>query len=166
MQTYKSIWNALTDVPFEQNWIAAAGVRTRFAHAGQRGRPVVLMLHGTAGSWENFAENLGPLAKHFDCYAIDMIGCGFSDKPDLPYETPVYARHARDFLDAIGVERAHVIGCSLGGWVGARLAVTYPERVASLTMLSAAGYLSGASNMARWFCSRSISYMPQSLPRL
>jgi 2-hydroxy-6-oxonona-2,4-dienedioate hydrolase len=53
-------------------------------------KPVVIMLHGTAGSWEGFAENLGPLSEHFDCYAIDMIGCGYTDKPDMPYETSVY----------------------------------------------------------------------------
>lgn len=149
MEDYKSIWTALVDVPFRQGWLDAGGIRTRYAHAGTPGRPVVLMLHGTAGSWENFARNLGPLSKHFDCYSIDMIGCGYSDKPDVPYETHVYARHAKDFLDAIEADKAHLVGCSLGGWVAARFAITHPERIASLTMVSAAGYLSNASNMAR-----------------
>ncbi len=149
MDKYKSIWNALVDTPFEQNWIDAGGIRTRYAHAGTRGRPVVLMLHGTAGSWENFAENLGPLSKHFDCYSIDMVGCGYSDKPDVAYETPVYAQHAKDFLDAIGVARAHLVGCSLGGWVAARFALDYPDRLASIAMVSAAGYQSDTENMAR-----------------
>lgn len=149
MEDYKSIWTELVDVPFQQGWLDAGGIRTRYAHAGERGRPVVLMLHGTAGSWENFARNIGPLSREYDCYSIDMVGCGYSDKPDVPYETTVYAKHAKDFLDAIGAERAHLIGCSLGGWVAARLAVTWPERLASLTMVSAAGYLSDSANMSR-----------------
>jgi 2-hydroxy-6-oxonona-2,4-dienedioate hydrolase len=149
MEDYKSIWTALVDVEFEQRWIDVDGIRTRYARAGNAGRPVVLMLHGTAGSWENFSRNMGALSKHFDCYSIDMIGCGYSDKPDVPYETAVYAAHAKGFLDAIGVEQAHLVGCSLGGWVAARLAITYPDRVASLTMVSAAGYQSDLSNMSR-----------------
>ncbi len=107
------------------------------------------MLHGTAGSWENFAENVGPLSKDFDCYAIDMIGCGYTDKPDVDYETPVYAKHAKDFLDAMKLGKAHLVGCSLGGWVAARFAVMYPEAVASITFLSAAGYHSDTANMSR-----------------
>lgn len=60
MNNYRSIWTALIDVPFEQSWISVKNIRTRYAHAGQKGKPVVIMLHGTAGSWEGFAENLGP----------------------------------------------------------------------------------------------------------
>lgn len=149
MRPYRSIWTALIDVPFTQAWVDVQGIKTRYAHAGTPGKPVVVMLHGTAGSWEGFAENLGPLAQHFDCYAIDMIGCGYTDKPDTPYETTVYAEHVKHFLDALHIEQAHLIGCSLGSWVAARLALVHPERVASLTMLSAAGYFANASNMNR-----------------
>jgi len=149
MKNFRSIWTALIDVPFTQGWADVKGVKTRYAHAGTPGKPVVLMLHGTAGSWEGFAENLGPLAKHFDCYAIDMIGCGYTDKPDVPYETAFYGEHAKNFMDTMGIEKANLIGCSLGSWVAARMALNYPDRVASITMLSAAGYFANASNMNR-----------------
>ncbi|MES1976406.1 MAG: alpha/beta hydrolase [Pseudomonadota bacterium] len=149
MENYRSIWTALIDVPFQQSWVHAKGIKTRYAHAGQSGKPVVIMLHGTAGSWEGFAENLGPLAQHFDCYAIDMVGCGYSDKPDTPYETSVYAEHVRDFMDAMQIQQASFIGCSLGSWVAARVALNYPTRVQTITLLSAAGYFANASNMNR-----------------
>lgn len=149
MKPYRSIWTALIDVPFTQGWVDVNGIKTRYAHAGTIGKPAVVMLHGTAGSWEGFAENLGPLAQHFDCYAIDMVGCGYSDKPDTPYETAVYAEHVKGFMDALGIQQGHLIGCSLGSWVAARIALLYPERVGSLTMLSAAGYFANASNMNR-----------------
>jgi pimeloyl-ACP methyl ester carboxylesterase len=137
------------DVPFEQAWVDADGIRTRYARAGERGKPVVIMLHGTAGSWEGFARNLGPLAEHFECYAIDMVGTGYTDKPDVPYETTTYADHVGKFMDALGIARAHVIGCSLGSWVAARLALMQPKKVATICLLSAAGYFANESNMQR-----------------
>lgn len=146
---HQSIWMALMNVPFQQAWVDAGGIRTRYAQAGKRGNPVVIMLHGTAGSWEGFARNIGPLSQHFDCYAIDMVGCGYTDKPDVPYETATYAQHVADFMDAMQLSSAHIIGCSLGSWVAARLALMQPQKVASLCMLSAAGYFANASNMQR-----------------
>ncbi len=146
---YQSIWTALMDVPFEQTWVDADGIRTRYARAGERGKPVAIMLHGTAGSWEGFARNLGPLAEHFECYAIDMVGTGYTDKPDVPYETTTYAEHVGKFMDALGIARAHVIGCSLGSWVAARLALMQPQKVATICLLSAAGYFANESNMQR-----------------
>ena len=146
---YRSIWTSLLRVPFEQAWVQAGPLRTRYAHAGQRGRPAVVMLHGTAGSWEGFAANLGPLAQHFDCYALDMIGSGFTDKPDRDYEVADYVTHVRDFMDAVGLERAALIGCSLGSWVAARFAQTHPGRLSALVMLSSAGLFANAANMNR-----------------
>lgn len=146
---YQSIWTALMDVPFEQAWVDADGIRTRYARAGERGKPVVIMLHGTAGTWEGFARNLGPLAEHFECYAIDMVGTGYTDKPDVPYETTTYADHVGKFMDALGIARAHVIGCSLGAWVAARLALMQPQKIATICLLSAAGYFANESNMQR-----------------
>ena len=146
---HQSVWMALMNVPFEQAWVDAGGIRTRYARAGERGKPVVIMLHGTAGSWEGFARNLGPLSEHFECYAIDMVGTGYTDKPDVPYETTTYADHVGKFMDALGIASAHVIGCSLGSWVAARLALMQPQKVASICLLSAAGYFANESNMQR-----------------
>jgi 2-hydroxy-6-oxonona-2,4-dienedioate hydrolase len=146
---YRSIWTALMRVPFEQAWVEAAGLKTRYAHAGQRGRPALLMLHGTAGSWEGFAANLGPLAEHLDCYAIDMMGSGLTDKPDHPYQVADYVRHVHAFMDAMALTKASVIGCSLGAWVAARFALSHPARLERLVLLSAAGLFANAANMNR-----------------
>jgi 2-hydroxy-6-oxonona-2,4-dienedioate hydrolase len=146
---FRSLWSDLRTVPFEQRFVDAGGIRTRFAHAGRTGAPALLMLHGTAGHWEAFAPNLGAHAEDFDCYAIDMVGCGFSDKPDHPYEIRSYVTHARDFLAAVGVSKASIIGVSLGAWVAARFALDYPELTDRLVLLSAAGYFSTPGNRAR-----------------
>ncbi|MBX6391236.1 MAG: alpha/beta hydrolase [Frankia sp.] len=146
---YRSIWTYLRDVPFRQAWIDVDGVSTRYAEAGPPDAPSVLMLHGTGGHWETFAPTIGPLSRHFRCVAVDMVGNGFSAKPDYDYEISVYARHALGLLDALGVRRASIIGMSLGAWVAARLAIDEPERVQKLILMSPAGLVATASNMAR-----------------
>ena len=111
---YRSIWLDLQQASFRQGWVNAGGIRTRYAQAGRAGAPALMMLHGTAGSWEAFCRNLEAHAEHFDCYAIDMIGSGFSDKPDRDYEIPDYVEHAKNFMDAMNIGRASFIGVSLG----------------------------------------------------
>ncbi|HVV31140.1 MAG TPA: alpha/beta hydrolase [Mycobacteriales bacterium] len=146
---YRSIWTALKDVAFTQGWVDVDGVSTRYVEAGDRTAPAVLMLHGTGGHWETYAPNLGTLSQHFHCIAIDMVGNGFSDKPDYDYEVAVYVRHALGVLDHFGITTAAVIGMSLGAWVAAQLALDAPERITDLVLMSPAGLVATAENMAR-----------------
>jgi 2-hydroxy-6-oxonona-2,4-dienedioate hydrolase len=146
---YRSIWTELRQVAFRQAWVDAGGVSTRYAEAGPAGGPALVMLHGTGGHWETFAANLGPLSRHFRCVALDMVGNGFSDKPDADYEIPVYVDHLCAVMDALGIARASLIGVSLGSWVAARLAVGRPERVDKLIFLSTAGLIATRQNMDR-----------------
>ena len=85
------------------------------------------MLHGTAGSLENFAANIAAHAEHFNCIAFDMIGSGMTGKPDYDYETEHYVKHAVDFFNAMGIKKASVIGLSLGARVASRFAIDHPE---------------------------------------
>ena len=139
-QPYRSIWTELLGTPFRQAWINAGGLKTRFIQAGDPSKPALVMLHGTAGSLENFAANIAAHAQHFNCIAFDMIGSGMTDKPNYDYETNHYVAHAIDFLNAIGVKKASVIGLSLGARVASRLAIDYPDMVERLILLSATAY--------------------------
>jgi pimeloyl-ACP methyl ester carboxylesterase len=147
--TYRSIWTWLRDVPFSQRWINADGISTRIAEAGSSDLPAVIMLHGTGGHWETFAPNIGPLSKHFHCIAIDMVGNGYSDKPDYDYEIPIYVRHLESVMDVLNVKHASLIGMSLGSWVAARFALDSPARTDRLILMSPAGLIATQSNMAR-----------------
>ena len=89
-QPYRSVWTELLDTPFRQAWIDAGELKTRFIQAGDPSKPPLVMLHGTAGSLENFAANIAAHARHFNCIAFDMIGSGMTDKPDYDYETEHY----------------------------------------------------------------------------
>lgn len=139
--SYQSVWRFLMQVPFRQDYIEAAGLRTRYAQAGHPDRPALVMLHGTGGHWEAFCANIGPLSQHFCCYAVDMMGCGFTDKPDKPYETPGYVEHILAFMDKVGLQRASFIGVSLGSWVATRLALDHPDRVDKLILIAPPGLL-------------------------
>jgi pimeloyl-ACP methyl ester carboxylesterase len=146
---YRSIWTELRRVPFRQAWVDANGVSTRYAEAGPGDAPALVMLHGTGGHWETWAANLGPFSEHFRCVALDMIGNGFTDKPDVDYEIPVYVDHVRAVMDALEVSRASLMGTSLGSWVAARFALGHPERVDKLLFMSTAGLIATRSNMDR-----------------
>ena len=143
-----TIWTELTSAtPFSLGFVDAGGVRTRTLRAGD-GEPVVF-LHGTSGHLEAFSRNLGAHAGQYACHAIDMLGHGYTGTPNFPYEIPRYVDHLLAYLDAVGVERAHIIGESLGGWVGARAAIDHPDRVLSLQLLCAGGTVANPAVMER-----------------
>jgi pimeloyl-ACP methyl ester carboxylesterase len=146
---HRSIWSHLLRTPFKQDWVDAGGINTRYVQAGSADAPAVVMIHGTSSSWEAFCATIESHAKHFNCYALDLVGCGFSDKPDKPYEITVYVEHVRAFMDALGVRKASLIGVSLGAWTAGRFAVTYPERVERMSLLATSGMVVNKETMNR-----------------
>lgn len=147
--TYTSIWSDLRGVSFRQGFLDVQGVRTRYLASGDESKPFLLLLHGVAGHAEAYVRNLQSHGEHFHTWAIDMIGHGFTDKPDHPLEVKHYVRHVVDLLDTLGVERAYVSGESLGGWVATQLAIDHPERVARVVLNTAGGSQADPAVMAR-----------------
>lgn len=135
-----SIWTDLTGLSFSVDFLDAGGVPTRALTAGPLDGPPVVFLHGTSGHLEAFSRNIGPhVAAGFRCHAIDMLGHGYTGKPDYQYEIPRYVEHLVAYLDAQGIGAAHLVGESLGGWVAGWLASEQPDRVASLQLVAAGG---------------------------
>lgn len=127
-----TIWLEFLGRGVRETFYDVKGVRTRVLEAGS-GHPLIL-LHGTGGHAETYNRNIGPLSEHFTVYAIDMLGHGFTDRPDVAYNLDDYTGHVCDFLDVIGAETAHLSGESLGGCVAAWTAITRPERVSKLVL--------------------------------
>ena len=100
------------------------------------GEPLLLIPY-TSADHACYAFQLPAYTEHFRCIALDLPGSGESDKPPGPYSTEGYADQVAGFLDAIGVERAHVAGVSLGAAVAMHLAARPPDRVRSLSLHSA-----------------------------
>src|SRR5699024_5607437 len=115
------------------------GVRTRYLRAGDADAPAVVLLHGSGGHAEAYVRNLEAHAEHFSTWAVDMLGHGYTDKPGRPLEVRHYVEHLMAVLDAIGADRAHISGESLGGWVAARAAIDHPDRVGRLVLNTAGG---------------------------
>jgi 2-hydroxy-6-oxonona-2,4-dienedioate hydrolase len=144
-----SLWQDLRATSFSQGWFDARGIRTRYLRSGERGLPPLLLLHGVGGHAEAYARNLAAHGRFFDTWSIDMIGHGWTDKPDHPYEIAHYVDHLLRFMDAQGWERADVSGESLGGWVAARLAADHPDRVGHVVLNTAGGSRADPTVMAR-----------------
>jgi pimeloyl-ACP methyl ester carboxylesterase len=113
--------------------------RTRVIEAGE-GPPLVL-IHGVGGHAEAWSRNVLRLARHFRVMAIDLLWHGYSAKP--PYvdgeDIPAYADQVVDLLETEGLERTHLEGESLGGWIGLWMAVTMPDRLDRLVLNTTAG---------------------------
>ncbi|WP_417317209.1 alpha/beta fold hydrolase [Emcibacter sp.] len=123
--------HALTD-----GYVDAAGHRIHYVEKGS-GFPL-LLIHGAFGSGTNFLQNhLGSyLAEHFHIIAPDSLAHGESDAPNDPalYGARQRALNLASVLDALDIDRAHVVGYSMGGWMASALATHHPERIASLSI--------------------------------
>lgn len=139
MSDYRSIWKYLYKTPHVLSWVDVKGVPTRYLEAGPKDAPPVIMLHGLMGSLENFSANISEHARHFHVYAIDMIGCGWTGRPDYPLTAAVYVEHLRGFMDAMGISSAGMIGVSLGSLTAAYFTHAYPDRSEALVLVSPIG---------------------------
>lgn len=121
---------------------APDGVRLRVVAGGPRDGPPVLLLHGWAASLYSFRFLLEDLPRGgYRTYALDFRGHGFSGKPrgDDIYTRDVLVRDVLHLLAELGIERAAVVGWSMGGAVALRLAIEHPERLTQLVLVNPAG---------------------------
>jgi pimeloyl-ACP methyl ester carboxylesterase/membrane protein DedA with SNARE-associated domain len=121
--------------------LLATPVRLAFADFGDASsqRPVVLLLHGSPGWHQDLSPVARLLAPRARALVPDLPGFGGSTRDVPDYSIRAHARYALELLDALGVERAHLVGFSMGSGVAIEIAGMAPERVASLTMLSGIG---------------------------
>ncbi|HRF49809.1 MAG TPA: alpha/beta fold hydrolase [Anaerolineales bacterium] len=99
-----------------------------------RGAPV-LLIHGWLGSWDLWLPTMRALAERNRCYAVDLYGFGESGKRQETARVDTYIDMVPVFLDALGIDRATVIGHSMGGTTALGAAIRYPERVARVGVI-------------------------------
>ncbi len=116
---------------------AIHGRRVAYCTAG-RG-PVIVLLHGMAGSSATWRWVMPMLARRFTVVAPDLLGHGASAKPPSEYSVAGHANVVRDLLAALGHERATFVGQSFGGGVAMQLAYQYPSRCERLVLVSSGG---------------------------
>jgi len=115
-------------------FVNANGVRTFYRSVGEG--PPLLLIAGNGMEHTTFDEQLPVFSPRFRCIVYDMRGIGASDTPEDGYTTREMAVDAFSLLDALDIPRAHVGGYSLGGAIGQEMALSAPERVASLSLYS------------------------------
>lgn len=110
------------------------GIRLHYEVLGRHGAPAVLMIQGLGADKHGWDMQRFVLAAKYRVVALDNRGAGRSDKPFGHYSLEQMADDAIAVLDQIGVERAHVVGASMGGAISQIVALKHPERVRSLTL--------------------------------
>jgi 2-hydroxy-6-oxonona-2,4-dienedioate hydrolase len=142
-----SIWSALAGLEFTVRYVQVGEWRTRVLEAGE-GEALVLM-HGTGGHIEAYAHNLVPLSQHFRVIAYEYPGHGWTTHTTRDLELPDYVEHLDGLLDALDVERAHLSGESLGGWLALKYAAAHPERVGRVLLNTPGGTMATPEVMER-----------------
>ncbi|WP_026582867.1 alpha/beta fold hydrolase [Bacillus sp. J33] len=127
-----TIWTDLADLEFKNYYVDANGIKTRVLEAGT-GEPLIL-LHGTGGHIEAYARNIRGLSEHFRVICIDMLGHGYTEKPDRPYGIDSYSDHLLWVIQALDLKEIYLSGESLGGWVAAWFAAHHPGIAKALVL--------------------------------
>ncbi|MGQ9896371.1 MAG: alpha/beta fold hydrolase [Acidobacteriota bacterium] len=100
----------------------------------------IVLLHGYGAMVEHWRKNIPALAADATVYAIDLLGFGKSDMPNVHYSARLWGEQVRDFLDARRLKKVTLFGHSMGGLVAAQFAHDYPDRTAGLVLVDPSGY--------------------------
>ena len=133
-------------------FVDADGVRLRAVVEGPESAPPVLVLHGFTGSAESMAAVSAPLAADHRVARLELVGHGESDAPDdvAPCAMDACTRQVTAAATALGFERPHLVGYSMGGRTALATAVAFPDRFASVSLIGAtAGIADEADRAAR-----------------
>jgi pimeloyl-ACP methyl ester carboxylesterase len=122
----------------EDRYINVGSINTRYWQAGNSGSPVIL-LHGGGGYIELWKHNIFELAKHHRVYAFDMAGAGRTDKVDADYTFDFMAQFTRNFMKALDIPKASLVGTSAGGGVALTFALNFPDCLDRLILVGSAG---------------------------
>jgi pimeloyl-ACP methyl ester carboxylesterase len=123
-----------------QRWVSIAGRWVNVIELGEG--PPVVFVHGLSGSWQNWLEQLPHFAREHRVVAMDLPGFGHSEMPEEKITISGYGRFVDALLEELRIETAAVVGNSMGGFIGAEVAIQFPARVERLVLVSAAGLTS------------------------
>ncbi len=123
---------------FRSKYVRVGPYRVHY-FVGGHGTPL-LLIHGLGARSEDWTAEMPQYAKNgFRVYAVDLLGCGRTDRPDIDYTIGQQVELIQGFLTAVHLEKADVIGWSMGGWVALEFALQHPARVNRLVAMDSAG---------------------------
>jgi len=130
----------LAQTPQEKT-VTVFGAKIRYLEMGDTTKPKVILLHGLGASAESWQFTIPALAANYHVIAPDQIGFGKSDKPLLKYRIGTYTDFLDKFMAELKIEKATLVGNSMGGWVAGFMAIKYPARVEKIVLADAAGII-------------------------
>jgi pimeloyl-ACP methyl ester carboxylesterase len=123
----------------QEKSVTIFGAKIYYLEAGDATKPKVILLHGLGANNASWQFNIAALAAKYHVIAPDQIGFGRSDKPLLKYRVGTYVDFLDKFMAELKIEKASLVGNSLGGWIAALTAIKYPNRVERVVLADAAG---------------------------
>jgi pimeloyl-ACP methyl ester carboxylesterase len=130
------------EAPLSVLHVDVDGVDVAYIDSGESGPPSdvpIVLLHGLSSSMGYWSYQVPALARTRRVLALDLPGYGASGRPDAPYTPPWYADVVVNWLDAMGIDRAVIVGHSMGGQVAMTMALDHPDRVDRLILAAPAG---------------------------
>ena len=124
-------------------------IQVRYERTGPVDRPVVMMSHSLSTRLEMWDAQMPVLAQKFGILRYDTRGHGGSDAPDGAYSLEQLGGDAVGLMDALGIDKVHWLGISMGGMIGQQLALSHPRRLHSL-MLSSTAAVMGELTQPIW----------------
>ena len=101
--------------------------------------PPVIFIHGLSGCWQNWLEQIPLFARDHRVIAVDLPGFGHSEMPVEPISISGYADAIDELMEKLDIDAARIVGNSMGGFIGAEMAIQYPARIERLVLVAAAG---------------------------
>ena len=137
-RTAEPSWREI-DWPAHLHRLEIDGTPVNYVDIGSGPGAPVVFVHGLAGQWQNWLENIPRLSRERRVLALDLPGHGQTPMPREKITIPGYGRLVETFCDRLDVGRAAIVGNSMGGFVASEVAIQFPERVERLVIVSAAG---------------------------
>lgn len=125
----------------QEKFATVFGAKVRYVEAGDPAKPVVILLHGLGGSADtSWPLTVPALAANYRVIAPDLLGFGKSDKPMINYRVGFYVDFLDKLMSELKVDKASLVGNSMGAWMAVLYADKHPARVSKLVLVDAAGY--------------------------
>ena len=134
----------------EDQYIKVGDINTRFWTSGDEGTAVILV-HGIGDAVETWESNISVLGEHHRVYALDIVGFGRSDKPPIQPSLPFGAQFVNDFMEVQHIERASLVGNSMGGAISLQFALQFPDKLEKLVVEDGAALGKGIATFFRVF---------------
>jgi abhydrolase domain-containing protein 6 len=120
--------------------VPVGGFEWPYLEGGPRGTTPLVLVHGFGGDKDNWAMIAPYLTDQYHVIVPDLVGFGDNARAhDVPYDIAAQTDRLIGFLDALGIDRCHLVGNSMGGWIALQAALDHPERLTTLTLVNNAG---------------------------